>query len=802
MIFFTQEPMSALQYSENDEFPIAERIGPLPSHLKNTIQRKHNIGIVINTVLKMLKEHKYDNKDMLIDIIDKVLSARFNDINSEFYGIFPYDYYESPEDFHVPDYDYQATILVPLIEIYFEFGSILPKEITDKIKNACLTTAFALTYVQDYIDTHNIVLEILCLICIGENFDNLEIFNAGIHKLHTLVYFTLYNDSFMEYNHPEKILTSAEGINYFKQYIKDTNSLIGIQELENSIFTCFYTHFNPKLMQWSGPLSIIENSLFLSDDYIKRIKSITNQNNLKGLRIPKDYYHFSPTSGNKFVQTLTSRGFSYPHWKFSLVASSYNTATYSLGSFNHDDMWSRRKPCIGFFGTPEEPYCIYMRCMLNNEDFSSGAFHSVQHKGSLLGHIGFSTNRGFKNLDMDCKKIYKMRDLRIRLQIDGNTSVLNYSKNNETISVMYNHLSIIFRLHYAQFNGHKANYQITTLQNSFCIDIILYSGEETDLDLSEIDEAITAFSLSMGTNKNYHMPDVRTYNENNLLISECFLKDLSIKLETPSKPNPIEIIFSRDRQYINNTRIETYADKTKKFSGQHRFIAKNNTSEMPLIPIGESTENKAFLKKIDALDQQTLEKISSSLSKTLNELNNYSINIAQRYSVHILMKLFDAAKKYDVRFENLIEKKYSHIYDKISYTTKQSQMKKILSDTVEKIITDYNKFQISTKKSDNINKIIEIIHSEYQKPYLSLQEISLRLNLSESYISREFHSTIGQSYTAYLLKIRIEKAKSLISEGTNLKDIPKLCGYYSFRTFSDSFKRYTGSTPKKFQRKR
>jgi len=207
MIFFTQEPMSALQYSENDEFPIAERIGPLPSHLKNTIQRKHNIGIVINTVLKMLKEHKYDNKDMLIDIIDKVLSSRFNDINSEFYGIFPYDYYESPEDFHVPDYDYQATILVPLIEIYFEFGSILPKEITDRIKNACLTTAFALTYVQDYIDTHNIVLEILCLICIGENFDNLEIFNAGIHKLHTLVYFTLYNDSFMEYNHPEKILT-------------------------------------------------------------------------------------------------------------------------------------------------------------------------------------------------------------------------------------------------------------------------------------------------------------------------------------------------------------------------------------------------------------------------------------------------------------------------------------------------------------------------------------------------------------------------------------------------------------------
>jgi len=103
---------------------------------------------------------------------------------------------------------------------------------------------------------------------------------------------------------------------------------------------------------------------------------------------------------------------------------------------------------------------------------------------------------------------------------------------------------------------------------------------------------------------------------------------------------------------------------------------------MPIIPVGDSKENKAFLKKIDNLDQQPLEKIPLSLNKTLNELNSFSINIAQRYSIHILMKLFYVAKKSDIRFENLIEKDYSDIYDKISYTTKQNQMKKILHSPV------------------------------------------------------------------------------------------------------------------------
>jgi len=194
----------------------------------------------------------------------------------------------------------------------------------------------------------------------------------------------------------------------------------------------------------------------------------------------------------------------------------------------------------------------------------------------------------------------------------------------------------------------------------------------------------------------------------------------------------------------------------------------------------------------------TLDKISLTLNKTLNTLDNFSVNIAQRYSIHILIKIFNAAKKSNVQFENLIEKKYSQVYNKISYSSKTVQMKKILTETTAKLVSDYNKFQANSKKSDNIAKIIKKINDEYKNPNLSLNLIADEIGLSEAHLSREFHKIMGQSYTAYLLKVRIEKAKALLSEGINVNDVMKQCGYVNFHTFNAAFKRHTGTTARKY----
>jgi len=766
--------------------------------LLNKRKRNHSIQATINYVLHVLHTNTYDSIENICGIIKKINSTMCRDVNSEFFGVFPYDFFDKPEDYAMPSYASQPTFLVPLLEIYIEFRELLPKAITEEIGDTCITSALTLAYNQRTLDSHDIILEILSLICIGELFSLPEIFNSGMSKLQTLVYFTLYNDSFMEYNHPKKILNSIEAINYFIEYIKNRDCISSIREIEKILLICFYTHFNPHLLQWTGPISVAMNSDFLFEENLEQIQRITKQINFYNFKIPEEYYQYSPKSGNKFVQSLTSRGFSYPHWKSTLVASSYNTDNFSLGSFNHDDMWSRRRPCIAYFGTPASPYCLRIRCLFNDHDFSSASIHTVQHKGALLGHINFSTNRGDILIGADYKKKYNMKDLRIRFQITGNTSELSYTKSGNSLSVIYNNLSVSYQIHHTVFDNYKIKHQLTPLDDSIYYDIILYSGEETELELSQIKNAILAFSLFMGNNKNYQLPSVTTYEKSEFLISECKTNDIALKLKTPFSPGPVEYINLSDRQYINDIRLETYTERTKTLLGQHRFIAKNNLSQTTLIPAGTSEKTDGFSKKINSLDKLSLENIMPKLNKIVSELGSFSLSISQRYSVQILMKLFNSAKKYDVRFEGLIEKRYSQAYDKISYATKQTQLKKILLETASKLKSDYKKIQINTKKSNNITKVLEIIHSEYKNPNLSLQEISHRVGLSEAHLSREFHATIGQSYTSYLLKIRIEKAKELFSEEKNISDIANMCGYYTFRTFNDAFKRYTGTTAKKY----
>lgn len=85
---------------------------------------------------------------------------------------------------------------------------------------------------------------------------------------------------------------------------------------------------------------------------------------------------------------------------------------------------------------------------------------------------------------------------------------------------------------------------------------------------------------------------------------------------------------------------------------------------------------------------------------------------------------------------------------------------------------------------------------------LCLHEIAEHVSLNESYFSNLFKKETGQSVTEYLNKIRIEKAKELISR-TNLKnyEIAEQVGIVNASYFSTLFKKETGLTIQEYRQK-
>ncbi len=798
MIFYTyfgwDTPFENAVYDENAGACNVARM-PVPFY-RTKLKAEYSITFCANYALWLLNEKNDEYIDRVCRILSNVLDAQITDIQNEYFGIWLYGLFDTVDEYIAPDYIYQSEISIILMEIYLVFKDSLPDSLVERLKNACCLSAFAVIHHCCEIDASFIIMEILSSICIGEQFNRKEFVNFGVTTLQTLLYYTLYNDAFMEYNYPRILLLSLEAINFYREYITNTFCLSGLATIEKFLLTCFYSHFNTRNLQWTGPISSTDFDFF-PDEYKSHIQNIFGTSNLKHMRIPPEYATYAPSNAESFTQLLLSRGFSYPHWKFPTVASFYNCHDFSLGSFNREDMWNQRRPCIAYFGTDASPYCLRIRCLLNGHDFSSATLHSVQHKGNILGHVTLSTNRGNRELATDTAQSFSMCDLRIRFQLLGDIPALECSHTRSSLELRLGDLSIFYNVDYSVFGSSHITHQLTSAQNSLFFDTVLYSGDETELTLSQIDRAITSFSLFMTCSDTAPTPAV-TSADGEMLISEVKTPDLSLKLETPSAPNSIEYMTIFDRQYINDVRLERHVDINKKLSGQYRFIAESNISPSLAVSATHFAENKTYLSKIKNLSKVPLEDIDKNVKDLLSGLNNLSPDVARRYSVHIIANIFSAAQKSDVRFKNIISTNYSQVYDELSYTTRVGQMKKNILGIAARLKHDGLKLQTNTKKSDKIAQVIKIINSDYANPDLSLQTIAAHLGVSQAHLSREFHAIIGSSYVEYVLKIRMEHAAELFSAGQEIETVMKKCGYVSSVTFNSAFKRYTGMTAKKY----
>jgi AraC-like DNA-binding protein len=90
--------------------------------------------------------------------------------------------------------------------------------------------------------------------------------------------------------------------------------------------------------------------------------------------------------------------------------------------------------------------------------------------------------------------------------------------------------------------------------------------------------------------------------------------------------------------------------------------------------------------------------------------------------------------------------------------------------------------------------------SEHITEHLTLRDVSRVVYLSPSHFSRLFSQRVGMPFNEYVLKRRIEVAKTLLA-GTPLpiEMIATKVGMTSASQFSQTFKRVTGSTPRAYR---
>lgn len=99
-----------------------------------------------------------------------------------------------------------------------------------------------------------------------------------------------------------------------------------------------------------------------------------------------------------------------------------------------------------------------------------------------------------------------------------------------------------------------------------------------------------------------------------------------------------------------------------------------------------------------------------------------------------------------------------------------------------------------------IKDTISYIENNYTDTELSLEQICDEFNISISHMSTMFKKNSGYTFSKYLIKVRLDKAKQLL-QTTSLKiaDIASQVGYSDVYYFSHSFKKVVGVSPRDYR---
>jgi two-component system, response regulator YesN len=182
---------------------------------------------------------------------------------------------------------------------------------------------------------------------------------------------------------------------------------------------------------------------------------------------------------------------------------------------------------------------------------------------------------------------------------------------------------------------------------------------------------------------------------------------------------------------------------------------------------------------------------------------NFSIDYIEGIYINLCLETYKS-------YYNLqISRSNRDVLDKLLNANSLIESTRSLSEmhsSIRGLILDFMRLYGEYKKADVSNDMIEAarkyIEENYHNPNISLQSVSEKLGMNNSYLSTQFKKETGLSFNDYLTSIRVSKAIDFMQQkNLSILDIGRKVGYVSDKHFFVVFKKHTGMTPAKFRSK-
>jgi two-component system response regulator YesN len=296
------------------------------------------------------------------------------------------------------------------------------------------------------------------------------------------------------------------------------------------------------------------------------------------------------------------------------------------------------------------------------------------------------------------------------------------------------------------------------------------------------------------------------------------------------KTNDIDLIVSDIRMtHVSGIELAKYISENKPYikvillSGYREFeyarsAIRYGVKNYILKPTN-FTELKEVLSQVKLeLDQSKSRKDQVLVMDKIKLLYTNILSNKRNEAAELLLSVYEDVKDYSVAnigqyfydlFEIILEK--LNLYLKLQLTTEKLNLNHLLSHktvtdlkvNVLEILDRISGLLLNEEEASNefLLKEIKQYMNEHLHEDISLQDVADKMFFSTVYFSRFFKKQTGETFSNYLLRIRMEQAVKLLQENKKITEISEYCGYHDPSYFTRIFKEYYKYTPKDYARR-
>jgi two-component system response regulator YesN len=258
-----------------------------------------------------------------------------------------------------------------------------------------------------------------------------------------------------------------------------------------------------------------------------------------------------------------------------------------------------------------------------------------------------------------------------------------------------------------------------------------------------------------------------------------------------------------DRKELSVPHIQQ-AHEEARVALRHRFYYAGE----PVIPFGKTSpfvhtasaawygKDEPLLRAIRASDWKTVSETVHDIFRNISQPPFPDPELLKTDMIHFVMSIGMRLK--GMLPDAAISRGEQEIKRKIASSGDVQALRYAVKETLMRWLDEAGDWS-RNKSAALVRQCLEFLESRYMED-ISLDSMARQLRLSPSYCSNMFKQVTGTSFSDYLMRLRIAKAREmLLQTDDKICDIARRTGFRDAAYFNKVFKRETGLTPNTFR---